>query len=604
MRLRAKLATLILGLLLVPILVMGLISIDYLAAGSVDDLSRSADLVINQIFDLMQLSLKQGSTPDFNTALKNSSALRKLLDSTQAFDRAVTNASIIAPDGTVIVAAQGLREGLPLAPLPAISELQSNGSLWRMSALIPRLLGGGVYAARRAVAVANRTVAIISVEVSTDLIEDQVRRFAAGIVLSALTIAAFAWLAVSLMANQILRQLTAIRRGFELLAAGSKAELPITGQDELGSLAVKFNELARQIRVNRSHFETDRNHLFDLVRSIGDAVALLDSEGIVLFANAPAKQRFGGGDVAVEGVALVTLLGAEHPLVGLANSTTATGVEAHDVPVELPDGSGVLISFFRVGQGHIPSGLLMVFRDMQPVLELENALDHSNRLARMGTLISGMAHQLRSPLHGMNMRLELLRHEGGDGVERHVNRLRQEVDRVDQAVEAILKFTRPADLKPIDFDVNGLVRELASRLRNERITIEFDLARGPLVARADRGMISEALSNIMTNAVEAMPQGGKLALTTERRGKVVEIKIADQGQGIPQSTLDRIFDLYYTTKSGGTGLGLPFALRAVELNGGKIALDSQLSRGTVCIIALVAAIIDDASTATKALRAP
>src|SRR5579863_9629586 len=598
MRLRAKLATVILGLLLIPILAMGLVALDYLAASSVDDLARGADLMINQIFDLMQVSTVRSPEGQFDNSLKDSVALRKLLDSTQAFGRAVVNVCILAPDGTIVVAGEGQGEGTQLRPTRPLADLKSGGSLWLTTTLLPQLLRGGMYSVRRDVAIENRKIATIAVEVSTDLIEAQLRHFVAAIVLATLAIAAIAWLAISLMANQILRQLTAIRRGFELLAAGGKAEVPITGNGELGSLAAKFNELAQQVRISRSHFGAERSHLFDVVRSLGDAVALLDAETVVLFANAPAKECFAADARTVEGIPLATLLGAEHPLVSLVNSTITTGVEAHNVPVELPDGSGLLISFFRVGKGHTPAGLLMVFRDMRPVRELETALDHSNRLSRMGALISGMAHQLRSPLHGMNMRLELLRQEGGDSVGRHVDRLRQEVDRVDQAIEAILKFTRPADLKPTDFEVNTLVRELAARLRYEKIIVEFNLACEPLVARADRGMISEALSNIMTNAVEAMPEGGKLRLGTERQGRLVEIKIADEGQGISETQLERIFDLYYTTKSGGNGLGLPFAQRAVELNGGKIDLDSQIKRGTICTIALTAAI--DGSTASKA----
>jgi signal transduction histidine kinase len=243
-----------------------------------------------------------------------------------------------------------------------------------------------------------------------------------------------------------------------------------------------------------------------------------------------------------------------------------------------------------MGQNRKPAGLVIVMRDMKPVMELESALDTSNRLARLGTLISGMAHQLRSPLHGMNLRLELLRDGQGEGAHRHIDKLRQDVMRLDQAIEAILRFTRPAELHVADFDINELISEIGSRaITNDRVMPEYDLDVGAIV-RADRGMVAEALTNLIVNSVQAMPHGGKLRFATRRTGPNVEIKVADQGVGIPKDKLDRIFDLYYTTKAGGSGLGLPFAMRAIELNHGKIVLNSEVGRGTICTITLPMAV--------------
>ncbi len=104
--------------------------------------------------------------------------------------------------------------------------------------------------------------------------------------------------------------------------------------------------------------------------------------------------------------------------------------------------------------------------------------------------------------------------------------------------------------------------------------------------QSDRGLISEALSNLITNAEQAMVDGGGLTLSSSLQGSSVEVTVADSGPGIATDQLDRIFDLYYTTKAGGSGLGLPFAMRAIELNGGKIAIDSELGQGTVCKVTI------------------
>lgn len=590
MRLRTRLAALFLVLLLVPILSMSLIALDYIVGMMIEDLSRSADLMVEQIFEEMRVALVQRKG-DVPSVLKKSESLAKLLDSTQAFGPAVVGAYIVAPDGTVIVSAHGEAEGKKEPAMPSMSELEALTSRWWLFASIPRLLTADVYATRREVSIDNKPVAVISVAVTTALIGDRARHLLMVMLMTAALVTAVAWLAISLVANRILRQLAALSQGLEQLAAGgSPAEVQVAGQDELSTLAEKFNELSRQVRSDRARLDSGKTHLFDVVRSIQDAVTLLDAQGIVLFANKAARDRLAPDASAIEGVALTSILGREHPLVPLVQTTLETGTEAHDVPVELPNGGKFLVSFFRMGQDRKPAGLLIVLRDLEPVIELETALDSSTRLARLGTLISGMAHQLRSPLHGMNLRLELLRESRGEGVDRHVDKLRQDVERLDQAIEAILRFTRPADLKLVDFDINELIAELSAQVKNDRISIQSRLAPGLTPVRADRAMISEALANVITNAVQAMPHGGTLTLASKPNGANVEVEVADEGVGIPKEKLDRIFDLYYTTKPGGSGLGLPFAMRAIELNHGKIELKSEPGRGTVCTIALPIAV--------------
>ena len=585
MQLRVRLALVALALMLVPIIAMSLISLDSRIDTMVVDLSRSTDFMTEQIFEQVRLALEQGNG-NVAANLKKSEPVRKVLDSTVDFGPGVVTASLIGNDGAIIVAAHGEGEGRPALNMPSISKLDAYGSRWILFASLPNLLTSQVYEARRRVEINNQPVATISIGVTTALIADQARHLLIVIATTAGLVIAGALLVVTLIANRILEQLAALTRSFDQLAAGANpAEVKVAGGSELSTLAEKFNELSRKVRADQSRLDNDQTSLFHAVRSIQDGVVLLDGSGVVLFANEKARSLLAPkkGKDTLEGGALAAILDRAHPLLVLVQSTVA-GTEAHNVPLVLPEGGSFLVSFFRLGHERTPAGLLIVLRDLQPVIELETALDSSNRLARLGTLISGLAHQLRSPLHGMNMRLELLSREAGDAGARHVDKLRREVIRLDEAVEALLRFMRPEDLKISDFDVNDLLKELGSRVLSDRVTVEYQL-RSPLpMIRADRGMIFEALTNVMTNADQAMRDGGMLKLSSRSDGSAVEVSIADQGHGIPKEQLDRIFDLYYTTKSNGSGLGLPFAMRAIELNGGKISIDSQLGQGTVCTV--------------------
>ncbi len=585
MRLRARLALIALVLMLVPTIVLSVISIDSRIADMIDEMSQSTDFMIAQIFEEVRLALSQGDA-DVSPALRNSEPVRKLLDSTVAFGPAVVTASIVANDGTVIVAANGDGEGKPALDLPSVKALDEQASRWLLFTSLPSLLTARVYEARRRVDINGHPAATISIGVTTALIAGEVRHLLVVIVATAGLVIAAAMLVVSLIANRILEQLANLTSGFEQLVAGkSPSEMKLSGAGELSTLAEKFNELSRQVRADRSRLDSDQSHLFDVVRSIQDAVVLLDANTVVLFANKEAQERLAPKNGPLEGASLASALEPSHPLLALVQSTVA-GTEAHDVPLALPPGGTYLVSFFRLGRERVPAGLLIVLRDLQPVIELETALDSSNRLARLGTLISGLAHQLRSPLNGMNMRLELLRHEAGDAGAKHIDKLRREVMRLDESVEALLRFMRPEQLKLSDFDINELLKELGGRINAEKVKVEYQLDPALPPVQCDRGLIYEALSNLITNAEQAMSDGGGLTLSSRLQGTTVELAIADRGPGIPKEQLDRIFDLYYTTKAGGSGLGLPFAMRAIELNGGKIAIDSKVGQGTVCKITI------------------
>ena len=585
MRLRARLALIALVLMLVPTITLSIISIDSQIADMVDDISLSSDFMIAQIFEEVRLALSQGDV-DVATALRNSQPVRKLLDSTVAFGPAVVAASIVGNDGIVIVAANGDGEGKPALNLPSVKELNEQASRWLLFTSLPSLLTARVYETRRRVDINGHPAAAISIGVTTALIAGEARHLLVVMVATTGLVIAAAMLVVLLLANRLLEQLANLTSGFEQLVAGkSPSEVKLSGAGELSTLAEKFNELSRQVRADRSRLDSDQSHLFDVVRSIQDAVVLLDANGVVLFANREAQERLAAKNGPLEGASLVAALDASHPLLGLVQSTMA-GTEAHDVPLTLPAGGTYLVSFFRLGRERVPAGLLIVLRDLTAVIELETALDSSNRLARLGTLISGLAHQLRSPLNGMNMRLELLRHEAGEAGAKHIDKLRHEVTRLDESVEALLRFMRPEQLKLSDFDMNELLKELGGRVNPEKIKVEYQLDPALPLVQSDRGLIYEALSNLITNAEQAMTDGGKLILSSKLQGATVELTIADSGPGIPQEQLDRIFDLYYTTKAGGSGLGLPFAMRAIELNGGKIAIDSKVGQGTECKITI------------------
>ena len=168
-----------------------------------------------------------------------------------------------------------------------------------------------------------------------------------------------------------------------------------------------------------------------------------------------------------EGKRLSLLIGKDNPLERMVETAYATGTEVRDVALDLTEGGDpnrVLVSIFSLGHGPEPPGLLVVVRDLESMRELENVVDYSGRLVRLGGLISGVAHQIRNPLNAMNLQLELLQSGCRRATFRSMQRvraLRQEVERLDRAVNALMRFMRPEQLKLARCAVNELVAEAA-----------------------------------------------------------------------------------------------------------------------------------------------
>src|SRR5579864_9506686 len=175
MRLRARLAVVALALILVPIFVMSLISLDSRIDTMIEDMSHSTDFMIEQIFEQVRLALEQGNNGDVPAKLKGSEPVRKVLDSTVAFGSGVVSAALVGNDGKIIVAAHGEGEGRPAPNLPSVAVLESNASHWMLFASIPSLLTSNVYESRRRVEINNQPVVTISIGVTTALIADKAR---------------------------------------------------------------------------------------------------------------------------------------------------------------------------------------------------------------------------------------------------------------------------------------------------------------------------------------------------------------------------------------------------------------------------------------------
>jgi len=217
-------------------------------------------------------------------------------------------------------------------------------------------------------------------------------------------------------------------------------------------------------------------------------------------------------------------------------------------------------------------------------------VSYARKLASLGRLLAGVAHEVKNPLNAMTIHLELLKQKLQDGsadadLLRHVTIIGGEIARLDQAMAGLVKFVRPEELRLQPLQVGDLitdvVRVIEPEARRASVAIRTDCPRALPDINADPGMLQQALVNLALNACQAMPAGGTLEFRCRPAGaRRVEVAVSDTSVGIAPEHLQRIFDLYFTTKEGGSGIGLSLVYRTVQLHDGEIAVESTPGRGT------------------------
>jgi signal transduction histidine kinase len=211
------------------------------------------------------------------------------------------------------------------------------------------------------------------------------------------------------------------------------------------------------------------------------------------------------------------------------------------------------------------------------------------QLASVGELASGIAHEIKNPLIGVQSGLDLLQKRIGEQAQTLIGQMREQLQRIEAAIRDLLSYAKPKAPRVIWTDLNRLadrvVRLVAPQAEQARVRIETRLSPALPRVQVDPELMTQTLVNLALNGVQSMTPGGVLTLATTQRGEEVHIEIADTGSGIPADQLARVFRPFFTTKHRGTGLGLAISRGIVERHGGRLDVRSEVGQGTVCTIA-------------------
>lgn len=233
---------------------------------------------------------------------------------------------------------------------------------------------------------------------------------------------------------------------------------------------------------------------------------------------------------------------------------------------------------------------------------LEEQAAEAERMAYVGTLASGLAHEIRNPLNSLNLNMQMLEEELGEESGRAPTggRLlaitRKEIARLERLVTDFLSYARPRALELEEVPVAEILEQVGDVLQGEarsrRVALAVEDRTGGAALRADPAQIRQLLLNLAQNALvaaEEADRGPRVVLAAVRRGPFVELSVADNGPGIPPESRERIFEVFYSTRKGGTGLGLAIVERIARSHGGEVEVESEPGRGTTVRVALPAA---------------
>ncbi len=584
----------------VVLLVVTVLTVAHLASVAQITLSAAGEegrLLARQLFHQSARAVSAAkTTPPTPGILQADPNIRAMLESMVGYSRVVVYGAVADPAGRVVVHSDPALEGRTLGPRPDIDAILSADPFRMVIALLGE---PQIYEAQLPIRLGDRPFATVRVGLSTSLVRQELRDALVRSV--ALGVGAFVVaVAVGLGAGRLLLEsVRRIARRVERLARGELGPgVELTRGEDMGELAERVNRLGERIQDVAADASGRGVGSGGALNPLEDAVLFLNSQREIVFCN-QATERFLGRTLdELTGQPLAALLPAGHPLLDLEARLFATGQPERNRPVALAapgeEPRDLAVSAYRIQDGERAGGAVLVLRDLEPVRAVESIVTYSQKLAALGRITSGVAHEVKNPLNAMRIHLELLKTRlGGERPEvaENLDVIAQELQRLDRVVQGFLRFMRPQDLRLCPVDANALFTDVARLTGPEAqasgVEVVCDLAPDLPAVMADTELIQQAFTNLVANAVQAMPTGGTLILATRPTPEgAIEMRVIDQGVGIAPEDLDRIFRLYYTTKPNGSGIGLSLVYRIVQLHEGRIDVESVVGKGTTMSVVL------------------
>ena len=401
-----------------------------------------------------------------------------------------------------------------------------------------------------------------------------------------------ALMAALLLSNLALQPMEQISRQLDRWTAAGQVANEAKAAPKLDTAAqvsTKIERIGQRMRNVEEVFFALQENLDQILGNLQDGILLFTGDGRTVLVSEAARRFLDIPDENIIGLHGHEIFDPSTALGKVLSEAFDAGTPLVKEEIRTETGRRIQASLEFINEEGTQQGLgaLVMLHDLESAAAIESELELSRRMAAIGRLTSGVGHEVKNPINAIVVHLELLKTKLGEAsgpAVRHLEVIDTEIHRLDRVVQMLVDFSRPVELDLREQDLRTVIGDVLSlataelSTRNVKLISRLPLA--PVVANVDADLLKQAVLNVILNGAQAMPNGGNLEVVLEEDRRAALLRIADEGTGIPDEIREKIFDLYFTTKTDGSGIGLAMTYRILQLHHGSIEVQSNTGRGT------------------------
>ena len=616
MRLKAKLVLAITALVFLVAGILSLVYVSQLLHGAVQHSYDTSRMGAQQVWLALENALESGlsgRTVDPNNpnelremvaeTVRGSTSLDSVIDSVNRYSLTVYDINIVDSQNTVLLSSNPDNEGRPMPVRPRYDQLLNANPIQLM-----RDVFGPAQVYDVVIPLNNngKLLASVNVGVRTTLLSaSYAPLLRKAFLLMGLTFGT-ALVMAFLLSNLALQPLEDINLQLDYWTASGPvpeekeaAEEP--RDDPVARVSSKIEAIGQRMRNVEEVFSALKENLNQILGNLQDGILLFTGGGRAVLVSEAARRFLGCEEEAILGRQAweifdgATVLGR----VLLEAFEARKDVVKEEVRTENGRRIEASVNFIQEEDFRRDLGALVTLHDLESAAAIESELELSRRMAAIGRLTSGVGHEVKNPINAIVVHLELLKSklgETGAPAMRHLEVIDAEIHRLDRVVQTLVDFSRPVELQLREQDLRPILGDVltlaAEELTTHNVTLVRQIPNEPLFANVDADLLKQAILNVILNGAQAMPEGGRLEVALEpERAQAANggasqgshsglLRIRDEGLGIPDEIKEKIFDLYFTTKPEGSGIGLSMTYRILQLHHGSVEVQSKVGQGT------------------------
>jgi signal transduction histidine kinase len=428
----------------------------------------------------------------------------------------------------------------------------------------------------------------IRLGVSTVFLRNEITpRLRQAVIFSAISILLSLLLAAGL-SHIALGPLEQISRRLDDVTAGdAEAVEEKTGRDEYGLVTQKIANLGRQMRDAKEIFSALKDNVDQIMGNLQDGLMLFTRDSRVVLVSASVERFLGRPRRELLGRTVKEIFTRDSSLGTLVLDSFQLLHPVAQREVESSNTKRVQVSLDFIQERGSPIGALLTLRDAESVRRIQDEIEISRQMSASGRTTRGVAHEVKNPINAIVLHLQLLQtklKQIDPDTRRHMDIIGNEIHRLDRVVQILVDFTRPRDLHLEEIDMRRLLEDVimlaTPDTEQHGVTVKRKLGTELLGVRVDVDVMKQAILNVIINGMQAMLQGGTLTISARRDEDSVITEIRDQGVGIPHELQEKIFELYFSTRKGGSGIGLAQTYQALQWHYGSIDFETVEGQGT------------------------